>query len=413
MSEVVETKEPKRGVCVHRRRQLSTLGSYRELCVAEPFRIFFPVALLVSVVAVMLWPAMFWGWIGFFPREMHGRLLMEGFVGGFAFGFMATALPNTLSSPRFKGWEVGVMLVLYFGMLGGHLAQRSGWGDGMFLGLLVFFGGCLVRRFLARKDLPPPGFVLVAGGLLCAAVGTVLFLVDRAEGVDLFRNKLANLLLFQGFLLLPLMGIGAFLFPRFFGTENKHIFPDQRTPPPGWAVKAGVAALAGGLVVVTFWMEAAGGVKAAAWVRFLVCGVYLSTETGWWRVPKKGGILPWGIRLGILFTLAAHLVTGILEAHRVALDHLLYVGGFGLLALVVGTRVLLGHAGRSDLMQRWLKPVVWMVAMVALAALTRVSANFLPEIMISHWIYAALAWVAGVVVWAVFMLPWVRRTEEE
>ena len=171
--------------------------------------------------------------------------------------------------------------------------------------------------------------------------------------------------------------------------------------------------MVGVLIVASFVVEAGGGVKVAAWMRFVVCGAYLSTETGWWRVPKKGGILPWGIRLGILFTLAAHLVTGVLEVHRVALDHALYVGGFGLLALVVGTRVLLGHAGRSDLMGRWLKPVVWMVAMVALAALTRVTANFLPEIMISHWIYAALAWVAGVVVWAVFLLPWVRKTDEE
>ena len=81
--------------------------------------------------------------------------------------------------------------------------------------------------------------------------------------------------------------------------------------------------------------------------------------------------------------------------------------------MVVGTRVLLGHAGRTDLMQRWLKPVVWMVGFVALAALTRVTANFLPAIMVSHWIYAALSWVIGVVVWAAFLLPWIRKADED
>jgi|GEM_PF-2372220 len=41
MSDKVAKKESKRGICVHRRRQLAKVGSYRKLCVAELFRIFF------------------------------------------------------------------------------------------------------------------------------------------------------------------------------------------------------------------------------------------------------------------------------------------------------------------------------------------------------------------------------------
>jgi uncharacterized protein involved in response to NO len=410
-----EQAEPakKKARCVHRRRNLAQVASFPQLCVAEPFRVFFPIAVVVSLVAVMLWPAMFWGWISFYPKEMHGRLLLQGFVGGFAFGFMGTAMPNVLTARRFTPKEIGGLLVLYLLMLGCHLAQATGWGDGLFLLMLLLFGAGLVVRFLERKDLPPPGFVLVAGGLLCAALGTALLVLGQGVSLSFFWSSLAMLLLYQGFLLLPLMGIGAFLFPRFFGTRNSHIFPDQRLPAPGWSRKAGIAGLVGVLVVVSFVGEAAGWVKTTAWMRFVVCGAYLSLETGWWRWPKKKGILPWGLRLGIVFTLLAYLVTGVLEAHRTALDHLLYVGGFGLLALVVGTRVLLGHAGRTDLMQRWLKPVVWMVGFVALAALTRVTANFLPAIMVSHWIYAALSWVIGVVVWAAFLLPWIRKADED
>jgi uncharacterized protein involved in response to NO len=228
----------------------------------------------------------------------------------------------------------------------------------------------------------------------------------------LFRYQLSNLLLFEGFLLLPFLGIGAFLFPRFFGTENRQVFPERRTPAPGWTRKAVVGGLVGVVVMGSFVVEAAGWARTGAWMRLLTCGAYLSAETGWWRTPKKGGILPWGVRLAIVFTLSAYLVTGVLQAHRVALNHLLYVGGFGLLALTVGTRVVLGHAGRTDLMQRWMKPGVWMVAMVALTALTRVSANFLPKVMVSHWIYAALSWVAGLVVWGWWLVPWLWKTDE-
>lgn len=415
------TAPKKRARCVHRRRQLAKLSSFPQLCAAEPFRIFFPIAVLVSVVAVMLWPAMFWQWITFYPAEMHSRLLIEGFVGGFAFGFMGTAMPNVLTTRKFTGIEVGLLLVLYLAMIGCHLAQKIAWGDGLFLSMIVLFGAGLAWRFAQRKDLPPPGFVLVAGGLLCAAVGTGLFLADQISSADPARTVLAGLLLYQGFLLLPVLGIGAFLFPRFFGTKNSHIFPDQRTPAPGWPTKALVAAAVGAIVIGSFVLEAKGLVKPAVWTRFLVCTIYLSTETGWWRKPDKDGIMPWGLRLGILFTIGAYLVHGVLHTslaayppmQQVAISHMLYTGGFGLLALVVGTRVMLGHAGQSHLMQRWLKPVVWMVGFVVLAALTRVTADFMPKIMFSHWQYAAYSWVLGVLIWAVFLLPWVRKTDEE
>jgi uncharacterized protein involved in response to NO len=316
--------------------------------------------------------------------------------------------------------EVGTLLVLYLAMIGCHLGQKTGWGDGFFLAMLVVFGAGLAWRFVTRKDLPPPGFVLVAGGLLCAALGTALFLADRFAGADPARARLASLLLYQGFLLLPILGIGAFLFPRFFGTKNTHIFPDQRTPPPGWTAKALMAAMVGVAVAGTFVMEAQGHMQPAAWARFAVCAMYLSTETGWWRKPVKGGIMPWGLRLGILFVIGAYLPHGVLHAslaafgpmQQVAISHMLYVGGFGLLALVVGTRVMFGHAGQAELMQRWLKPVVWMAGLVVLAALTRVTADFMPRIMHSHWKYAAYSWALGVVVWGIFMLPWVRKADE-
>ena len=86
---------------------------------------------------------------------------------------------------------------------------------------------------------------------------------------------------------------------------------------------------------------------------------------------------------------------------------------FRSLALMVGTRVMLGHAGQSALMQRWLKPVVWMVVLVIITVLTRVTADFMPESMASHRIYAAFSWVLGVLGWGVFLLPWVRERNEE
>ena len=50
--------------------------------------------------------------------------------------------------------------------------------------------------------------------------------------------NLQHLLSYQAFILLPILGVGTFLLPRFFDLPNLNEFPESRTPPPGWARKA-------------------------------------------------------------------------------------------------------------------------------------------------------------------------------
>jgi hypothetical protein len=46
--------------------------------------------------------------------------------------------------------------------------------------------------------------------------------------------------------------------------------------------------------------------------------------------------------------------------------------------------------------------------------LTRVSADWLPDIRMSHYAYASLAWTAGAAVWAALvLLPGARRGDME
>ena len=49
----------------------------------EPFRIFFPLGLLVSIAGVCLWPLLYGGWLEFYPGVAHARFMMGGFVGAF------------------------------------------------------------------------------------------------------------------------------------------------------------------------------------------------------------------------------------------------------------------------------------------------------------------------------------------
>src|SRR6266498_5921626 len=44
---------------------------------------------------------------------------------------------------------------------------------------------------------------------------------------------------------------------------------------------------------------------------------------------------------------------------------------------------------------------------------TRISGDFWPKILASHYIYGALIWIAGVLLWAVYVLPKVLFVETE
>src|SRR3954464_15873506 len=84
--------------------------------VREPFRFFFPQAVVAGLIGVLLWPLYFLhsgdvSWfkssgplgniIDFYPNLAHVRVMVFGFFGGFIFGFLGTAMPRMLSAAQF------------------------------------------------------------------------------------------------------------------------------------------------------------------------------------------------------------------------------------------------------------------------------------------------------------------------
>jgi hypothetical protein len=82
------------------------------------------------VLAVMLWPLFFWGAIGTYPGVMHARLMIEGFMSCFIFGFLATAGPRVLSGRHFSRGEVLRLVAMVLGSAVAHLVSRHTIGDG-------------------------------------------------------------------------------------------------------------------------------------------------------------------------------------------------------------------------------------------------------------------------------------------
>ena len=108
----------------------------------EPFRVFFPAAVLVGMMGVSLWPLYKIGIDTFYPGQIHARLMAYGFFGGFVLGFLGTALPRMLSAAPFRGPEVGLLLGLYLAMSAAYLFAKMKIGDALLLALLLTFGLC-------------------------------------------------------------------------------------------------------------------------------------------------------------------------------------------------------------------------------------------------------------------------------
>src|SRR5690606_6854530 len=98
----------------------------------------------------------------------------------------------------------------------------------------------------------------------------------------------------------------------------------------------------------------------------------------------------WSIVVGLLLNAA-------LPAYSIHVMHLVYAGGMGLMTLMIATRVTLSH-GRHDLsLESRSRILAATGALVVCAALTRVSAGWLPEVYLTHLGYAAVCWIAAVV----------------
>ena len=381
--------------CRHAKRKTKPAVQSLVWLGSEPYRLFFLSGILFSIAGVAMWPLFFAGHFPFYPGVSHARVMIEAFGGAFVLGFLGTAGPRMLSAPRLKPWELATFFLLHLANGLCHLGGLTIWGDSLFLALLGGFTLSLgVRVIFFRKEWPPPAMLLAATGLVCGITGTILWLnpawVARPE-----IQRLAGLLLYQGLLLGPVMGVGIFLFPRLLGGEFGEDATFRRMALAAVALLASFA--------VEIWIHPTAGqiLRAMAFV-FALAHVR-------WRRGKDAaspGTLANALRFCCLPLALIGLIAPVFSPlQHIALDHLLFISGFGLLCLIAGSRVLFGHSGSLELFatKSWIARGI--VFATVLAALTRSSANFMPKIMISHYEYAAWSWVAGAALWAIWHAP--------
>lgn len=372
---------------------------------SEPYRLFFPLACLAGGMGVLLWPLHFAGVYANYPGQVHARCMTAGLFGGFIFGFLGTALPRMLSARPLGIRNVLALGGLYVVMMGAFLSGSLFYGE-LFFGLsLTFLISLMGVRAVKRRDLPPPGFMLVLLAFGCALGGNALAIGQQVvEETDLFWVVLQRLLSYQGFVLLPILGIGPFILPRLLGVNSTHDFPEALVPPRGWVKQAVLALACGGAVVWSFVVEALGRVELGHVIRFGAACAYVTLQFPFKGVPAARTI-GMCLRFAFVSLLAGYMLVALFPAYRVGFLHATFIGGFAVITFVIATRVVFGHSGNLSLMEgrnRWL---IGAVGLMFVAMITRMSGDIWPNIMASHYVYSACIWTAGMGLWALRVLP--------
>jgi uncharacterized protein involved in response to NO len=376
-------------------------AAFRQCWRGEPYRLLFPLGIVMGVYGLLLWPAYAYGLSPAYPGLLHARVMIECFLLSFVIGFLGTALPHMLEVP---GWSPRVsrsfaVAIVCIGSLHAMGAHRT--GDLAFAATIAALAAQLVPRFRLRKELPPPGFCLVAAGLLCGFSGTLLLALAKGS----FAFQLGKTLLYQGFLLLPILGIGTYLLPRMLGMENRQLLPGSRTPTRLWKRRAAEHAAAGILIVASFAIEAGASFRVAYALRACAfTGGFLLHVPLWRMGALRGSIAKW-LPIPFVCIPLGYLTMALFPNQRMDLLHLVMIGGYALLVLLVASRVALGHGGAQDrLYARW-RGLNWIGGLAMLAMLTRISAPWLRKGPISHYAYAAITLSLVLLFWLFRISP--------
>lgn len=385
--------------------------SYFSLCPAEPFRVFFPLATLLGISGVSLWPLFFSGLHKFYPGPMHARLMIEGFSAGFVFGFLGTALPRLLSAPSLQRGELWALVGLYLLTAGLHIGEQPRAGDFAFIALLICFSACMSMRIRWRAELPPPGFVLVALGYFSGLIGPVLWLCGMQGWVSGRVMLFGGMLLNQAFVLFLLLGIGTFLLPRFLRLRVMHPMAEERTASSGWWLRAAFSFATGLALLVSFWLEAIHpAMPAPTWLRGIAAIVYLAAMIPFQRQSLPLRTTPLAAQLALLALVAGLIFPLVWPGQRIAGLHVIFLGGFSLITFTVATRVVLGHSGNEALFETRLPSLQVATFLLLAGTVLRAVGDFLPTR--PHWLSgASYLWMLAAGIWGLSVLPKVRLAD--
>jgi len=366
---------------------------------SEPFRIFFPLGVLLAWIGVGHWLLYATGVAATYSCKFHGLVQMQAFMMAFAIGFLLTALPRRTQTRPVARMEMVALAAALVVITGAAIAEHWVIAETAYAALFALLVEFALRRFLKRGvgRRPPAAFVLLPIAALHGMGGAVLIAAAEANNVAPWTGHLGLLMVEQGVFLCLAVGVGSLVLPLMSGMPP----PADLGSAPRETWKALAYAFAGATIFASLVVEQLGFERGGPILRAIVVSIGLGLGGGAWRMPGKPGahrklvwIAVWLMPIGLI-------VSALWPDYRVPALHILFIGGFSLMAFGVGTHVALSHFNMEQLALGRPPAVIVLGAAILIALCARLAADYSDTYFI-HLGWAAAAWILGSAVWLVF-----------
>jgi uncharacterized protein involved in response to NO len=368
--------------------------------VRDPYGPFFLLGAVLAWAGVLHWLLFALGLLPHAHGSFHALAQIQGFLMCFALGFLFTAIPRRTGTAGPRGWQMALGLACPVGVTAAAWYGRLGLSVACWIALVLLLIGFVVPRFRAATAAgrPPGSFVWVPLALLMGLTGALLMVFVPAWSAG---HQVGRALLLQGMFLGLIVGVGSMLLPLITRGET---FPSRLSRGVAAGHALGAAVLAGSLTLTAFAPRAGFALTGAVVLVLLLDGARIHRRP---TVPGAHRRLLW---LSAWLIPAGYALAALLPDRWQAGLHVVFIGGFALMAFAVGVHVVLAHGGQAELVHqsRWQVVAFGGLFLVALAA--RVAAQLQVEHFTTWLGVAAAAFLAGTLAWAALVVPVLLRS---
>ena len=386
--------------------------------IEEPYRIFFPLGMLIACVGIGHWPFYGLGWSETYSTLFHSSLQTQAYMICFIVGFLTTAMPRFSASAPASVDEV----LVFLGLIATNIAFLSFglWQPaalcfaGILISLLLFAIRRIGQRAKNSNVQPPLEFVWIPMGIFHGLVGVAAISMIHSGVVSKAWYSSMKMLLEQGFIFCIVIGVGGFLAPRLMGTFRMLNKPGQLPNDPALVSFRNKILrfhlLAGMLFFSSFFLNKYQPVLAYGLRAFVVTAEYLWTCSylRWPKVPDLMAKLVW---LSLLMVVLGSWAIVVFPMYRTAMLHIVFIGGYSLMIFAVASMVVLSHGGQPDQAR---KPLIlfWLSGFAMLTSVGfRLLAAIYPEKYFLFLSASSFIWLIAAIYWVVFSIPKIFKSQ--
>jgi uncharacterized protein involved in response to NO len=352
----------------------------------------------------------YWGVTAGYSGRSHAFVQTDCFLYAFIAGFLWTAIPKFTGTPAPSRTIQYFLASLLVAQTIAFESQYFTAGHLLFIVAHATFISVVVRCFVKRQHPPPETFVFVGLGLFAGMTGAIINAGISLAWIGSAMDLLGKRLLTEGMVLLLVLGVGGFLGPRLLGFaelpnfQNLEKLSGKAKPPRTVILRREIYATAGFLLVLSVIGEYGLKLPNLAWLRAAIATLVILMNIRPWRKPLTRTTLAWCVWTAHWLLITALWLLVAVPKYRIDFLHVMFIGGFTLLILAVGTRVALSHGGHAltEEHRSWPLRIGLITGIIAMFA--RIGAPFTPNLYFAHLAWAGELWIVGVGIWGIYLL---------